>query len=92
MEPVLAINVRTGELHLAGQELVRRRLRAGISQGRIVAGPPTGERHYQSARRLLAPYGTGMALRTLDALQLAVARELLVAGQISVSWVCASLM
>ena len=84
MEPVRAIKVRTGELNLAGQELVRRRVRAGISQRRIVVGPPIGERHYQSARRFLARYGKGMALRTLDALQLAVAMDLLAAGQISV--------
>lgn len=81
---MLAIKVRTGELNLAGQELVRRRLRAEISQRRIVVGPPIDERHYQSARRFLARYGTGMALRTLDALRLAVAMDLLVAGQISV--------
>ena len=84
MESVLAIKVRTGELNPGGQELVRRRFRADITQSRVIVGPPIDERHYQSAPRLLARYGTGMALRILDALQLSVAMELLLAGRISV--------
>ena len=84
IESVLAIKMRTGELDAAGQELCRRRLRADISQGRIRVAPAIEERHYRSARRLLGHYGVAMALRTLDALQLAVALELLQAGQVSV--------
>ena len=75
MESVFAIKVRTGELNPAGQELARRRLLADVAQRRI---------HYQSARRLLARYGVEMALRTVDALQLAVALDLYQTGQISV--------
>ena len=84
IESVLAIKMRMGELDAAGQELCRRRLRADISQGRIHVGPPMADRYYQSARRLLVRYGVAMALRTLDALQLAVALELMEAGQVSV--------
>ena len=84
MESVFAIKVRTGELSPAGQELARRRLRADLAQGRIFAGPPFEERHYQSARRLLIRFGVAWALRTLDSLQLAAALDLHQAGHISV--------
>ena len=42
------------------------------------------ERHYHSARLLIVRYGVTMALRTLDAVQLAVALELKQSGLISV--------
>jgi predicted nucleic acid-binding protein len=84
IESVIAIKVRTGELDAAGQDLSRRRFRADISQGRIRIGPPIEERHYQSALRLLVRYGVTMSLRTLDAVQLAVALDLQQAGLISV--------
>jgi len=84
MESVFAIKVRTGELSPPGQELARRRLRADIAQGRVSVGPPIEERHYQSARKLLARYGLEMALRTLDSLQLALALDLHESRQISV--------
>ena len=84
IESVIAIKVRTGELDAIGQELFRRRFRADISQGRIRTGPPINERHYQRARGLLVRYGASMALRTLDAVQLATALDLLEAGVISV--------
>ena len=84
IESVIAIKVRTGELDIAGQDLFRRRLRADFSQGRVRIGPPVDERHFMCARRLLVRYGVQMALRTLDALQLAFALELRRAGLISI--------
>ncbi|MSV27380.1 MAG: PIN domain-containing protein [Bryobacterales bacterium] len=84
IESVIAIKVRIGELDAAGQHLSRRRLLADISQGRVRIGPSIDERHYQIARRLLVRYGVAMALRTLDAVQLAVALDLQQAGLISV--------
>jgi predicted nucleic acid-binding protein len=73
MESVLAIEVRTGEVDAAGRELGRRSLRADVAQGRIRVGPPIDERHYRKARDLLHTYGVARGLRTLDAIQLAVA-------------------
>jgi len=84
MESVFAIKVRTGQLDLLGQDLARRRLRADISRGRIRVGPSIGERHFQNARQLLISHGTTMSLRTLDAIQLAIALDLLQTGAISV--------
>jgi predicted nucleic acid-binding protein len=42
------------------------------------------ERHFHSARRLLVQYGVSDGLRTPDALQLAIALDLRLLGQISV--------
>lgn len=84
MESVLAIKVRTGELDASGQDFARRRLQADIRQGRVYVGPALSERHYQTARRLLMGYGASMGLRTLDAIQLAVALELNQIGRISI--------
>jgi predicted nucleic acid-binding protein len=84
MESVLAIKVRTGELDVGGRELARRRLRADVAQGRIRLGPTIEERHYRNARNLLARYGVERGLRTLDAIQLAVALGLRELGLVSV--------
>jgi len=84
MESIFAIKVRTGQLDLLGQDLARRRLRADISRCRFRIGPPIGERHFQNARQLLITHGATMSLRTLDAIQLAVALDLLRIGAISV--------
>jgi predicted nucleic acid-binding protein len=73
MESALAIKVRTRELDAEGRELARRRLRADLAQGRLRLGPPINERHYRKARGLVAQYGAERGLRTLDAIQLAVA-------------------
>ena len=83
IESVLAIKVRTGELDSSGQTLARRRLRADISQARIRVGPPIEDSHYQTARRLVMSYGVEMGLRTLDAVQLAIALDLHSTGLIS---------
>lgn len=84
IESVFAIKVRTGEMDASGHDYCRRRLRADISQQRIRVGPPIEESHFQSARRLLIRHGVQMALRTLDAVQLAIALDLKQAGLITV--------
>jgi len=84
MESVLAIKIRTGEIDAEGRELVRRRLRADLAQGRLRLGPPIDERHYWKARGLLTRYGVERGLRTLDAIQLAVALGLHEARVVSV--------
>lgn len=84
MESVTAIKVRTGALDAPGQEQFRRRLRADLSQQRLRIAPALAERHYQSARRLLVRFGVSMGLRTLDALQLAIALDLHHSGHASV--------
>lgn len=76
IESVIASKVRTGVLDLAGQAVFRRRLRSDIIQQRIRIGAPIEDRHYQRSRRLLVQYGTEYALRTLDALQLALFLDL----------------
>lgn len=84
LESVIAIKVRTGALDPADQERFRRRLRADLSQQRLRIAPPIEERHYQSARGLLVRFGVNMGLRTLDAMQLAIALDLHQTGQASV--------
>jgi predicted nucleic acid-binding protein len=83
IESMLATKVRTGHLNPSGQLLARRRILADISQARIQVASPMEEYHYQSARRLLERHGVTMGLRTLDALQLAVALELHRTGLVS---------
>jgi predicted nucleic acid-binding protein len=84
LESVLAIKVRTGVLGIAGQRIVLRRFRADIARDRMVVGPPIEEKHYRSAARLLRAHAVSVGLRTLDALQLAVALDLHQSGWISV--------
>jgi predicted nucleic acid-binding protein len=83
IESVIAIKARTGELDVSGQELCRKRIRADISQGRVEVGPAIHQLHYSTARRLLHEYGVSMGLRTLDALQLAIALDLQERGRLS---------
>ena len=83
IESVFAIKVRTGELDAAGQELARRRFLADVSQRRLIVAPAITEMHYQAARGLLERFAVSHALRTLDALQLAVAMDLHRRGVIS---------
>ena len=84
IESVFATKFRTGELDAFGQEACRRSMRADLSQGRIQVGSRIEEHHYLNARKLLIEYGSKMALRTLDALQLAIALDLKKVGTISV--------
>ena len=83
-ESVLAIKVRTGVLDTTGRTIALRRFRADVARNRIIVGPPIQEKHFQSAARLLRAHGVDRALRTLDAIQLAVALDLRKAAWISV--------
>ena len=84
MESVLAIKRRTGEIDEPAMEIARRRFRADLAQQRLLVAPPVLERHFHSARKLLVQYGASEGLRTLDALQLAIALDLRQLGQIGV--------
>jgi len=84
MESVLAIKIRTREIDEPAMEIARRRFRADLAQQRLVVAPPVLERHFHSARKLLVQYGASEGLRTLDALQLAIALDLRQLGQIGV--------
>jgi uncharacterized protein len=84
MESVFAVKVRTGEIDQRDVEIARRSLRADLSRQRLLVGPPIQTHHYQTARTLLVRYGAAEGLRTLDALQLAVALGLLQIGLITV--------
>jgi predicted nucleic acid-binding protein len=84
MEAVLSIKVRTGEINEQQVEIARRCLRADLRQRRLLVGPPIQPRHFHAARLLLVKYGATQGLRTLDALQLAIALDLKDTGQISV--------
>lgn len=84
LESALAIKVRTGFLDRAGQAIAWRRFRADIARNRLIVGPSVVEKQFQSAARLLRAHAVDRGLRTLDALQLAVALDLYDAGWISV--------
>ena len=84
MESVLAIKVRTGVLNENGRSVALRRLRADIARNRLIVGPAVEPRHYRSAAKLLRLHGVSRGLRTLDALQLAIALEMLESAWISV--------
>jgi len=82
-ESVLAIKVRTKEIDPPALEVARRRFRADLAQQRLLVAAPVHEIHFHSARRLLSQYGVTEGLRTLDALQLALALDLQQSGQCS---------
>lgn len=84
MESVLAIKMRTGEIDEPAMEIARRRFGADLAQQRLLVAPPIVERHFHSARGLLVRYGVSDGLRTLDALQLAIALDLRQRGQIGI--------
>jgi predicted nucleic acid-binding protein len=84
LESVLAIKTRTGEIDEQGLQIARRRFRSDIARQRLFVAPPVHERHFHSARRLLIQYGVVEGLRTLDALQLAIALDLRQLGQVDV--------
>jgi len=81
LESVLAIKTRTGEINQRSLEIARRRFRADLARQRLLVARSLHEGHFQSARKLLVRYGVAEGLRTLDALQLAMAQQL---GQITV--------
>ena len=82
LESVLAIKTRTGEIDQPALKVARRRFRADLARQRLVVAP-VHEGHFQSARKLLVQYGVGEGLRTLDALQLAIALDLQHLGHIA---------
>ena len=84
VESVLAIKTRTGEIDEQALQIARRRFRADVARQRILVAPPVHERHFHSARRLLIQYGVAEGLRTLDALQLAIALDLSQLGHVDV--------
>ncbi len=84
LESVLAIKMRTGEINLQSLEIARRRFRADLARQRLLVAPSMNEGHFQSARKLLVRYGAAEGLRTLDALQLAMALDLRQMGHITV--------
>ena len=84
MESVFAIKARTGEIDEREVETARRCLRADLRQRRLMVGPPVQPRHFHAARRLLMKYGATEGLRTLDALQLAIALDWKDTGRIDV--------
>jgi hypothetical protein len=49
-----------------------------------MVGPPIEPKHYRAAAKLLRLHGVSRGLRTLDALQLAIALDMLEASSISV--------
>jgi predicted nucleic acid-binding protein len=84
LESVLAIKTRTGEIDEQALQLARRRFQADIVRQRLLVAPPIHERDFHGARKLLIQYGVAEGLRTLDALQLAIALDLRQLGQIHV--------
>src|ERR1017187_3608590 len=85
LESVLAIKMRTGEINLQSWEIARRRFRADLARERLLVAPSMNEGHFQSARKLLVRYGAAEGLRTLDALQLAMALDLRQMGTLQCS-------
>ena len=81
-ESVLAIKTRTGEIDQPALNVARRRFRADLARQRLTVAP-VHEGHFHSARKLLVQYGVGESLRTLDALQLAIALDLRRLGHIA---------
>ncbi|MBL8230385.1 MAG: type II toxin-antitoxin system VapC family toxin [Bryobacterales bacterium] len=84
MESVMAIKTRTGEIDDRALDIARRRFRADIARQRVFVSPPVHEHHFHSARRFLIQYGAAEGLRTLDAVQLAIALDLRHLGQVDV--------
>ncbi len=75
IQSVFARRVRAGELVREAFQLLRQRFFADIVERRLTVVRMTDE-HYQAAQDLLLEHATESRLRTLDALQLAVAVDL----------------
>ena len=73
---VFAGKVRAGAISVADFETLRRRFAADLTKTKRLLGTRLLVAHYQEAERLLRQHGTARRLRTLDALQLAVALDL----------------
>jgi predicted nucleic acid-binding protein len=75
IQSALAMKVRSGVLSRSAAELQNRRLLLDVAEGLFEVYRITDE-HFSSAERLIARHGYGSRLRTLDAIQLAVALDL----------------
>jgi predicted nucleic acid-binding protein len=75
MESVFALKVRTGEIDDQAVLIARRRLEADLGRSRLLVAAVSDE-HFRGARQLIIKHGAAEGLRTLDAMQLAVALEL----------------
>ena len=73
---VFAGKVRAGAISTADFETLRRRFSADLTRVKRLVGTRLLVVHYQEAERLLHQHGPLRRLRTLDALQLAVAVDL----------------
>jgi predicted nucleic acid-binding protein len=82
MESVLATKARMGQLSQAGVEVARRKFRVDLAKRRLHVSPEFEKRHFEYARTCVAIYGIGEGLRSLDALQLAMAMHLSNAGML----------
>ena len=80
-QSVFAQKVRSGLLTAAEFQLVRRKFGGDVRARRLVV-KSTLRRHQRMAERLIVTHGPLRRLRTLDALQLAVAAELWKKGTI----------
>lgn len=74
-QSVFAMKVRSGKLERSFAGLFRARLMLDIAAGTLETYRITPN-HFREAERLIGRYGYSQRLRTLDALQLAVALEL----------------
>lgn len=73
---VFAGKVRGGMISTADFEVLRRRFSADLTKSKRLIGTPLRVAHYQEAERLHRQHGPLRRLRTLDALQVAVAVDL----------------
>jgi predicted nucleic acid-binding protein len=87
LHSVFAKKVRTGELNQPSFQKLTRRFRGDVAAKRLRVIRLTAA-HFQSAERLIRRIGPAQNLRTLDALQLAVAINLNEPGQ-PIEFVCA---
>ena len=79
--------VRTGHITAADFGLARGRFLADVAAG-LWQVAPVADSDFHRAQQLLVRYGLGRSLRTLDAIQLAVALTLNAAGPLA-GFVCA---
>jgi uncharacterized protein len=82
MTSVFAGKVRAGTIGAADMDTLRRRFLADLTKTKRLIGTRLLVAHYQDAERLLRQHGTIRRLRTLDAIQLAVALDLQSKGRI----------
>jgi hypothetical protein len=87
LHSVFARLARMGQITAADFHLARARFLADISGG-LWQVVPVLDAHFHRAQQLLVRHGLGRSIRTLDALQLAVALELQTAGPLT-AFVCA---